>query len=298
MDETIPTFTIVTPSYNQGKYLETTINSVISQEGDFCIDYIVMDGGSTDNSLSIIKACDEMIQSGRAQIRCRRVNFTWSSARDGGQYDAINKGFALSSGQIMGWINSDDMYLPAAFKTIAMVFRRFPQVHWVTANATRIDKDGMITDVETSALFPRALVARGAFNGKNAPFIQQESTLWRRSLWDQLEGKLGASYEYAADFDLWRRFAHTAELVKIRTQLGAFRNHCEQKTNNLAGYNSELEKMGEVSLPDRIGLKITKILSRLYLLDRVSLLHRSALTVYYSHKDNDWQLKRVRGRVV
>jgi glycosyltransferase involved in cell wall biosynthesis len=298
MDQQFPTLTIVTPSFNQGKYIETTINSVIMQEGDFYIDYIIMDGGSTDTTIDIIRKYDELIKSGQIMIKCRGINYMWQSAKDNGQYDAINRGFELSSGQIMGWINSDDMYLPAAFKTIVMVFQRFPQVNWITANSTRIDNDGMITDVETSVLFPQALVIKGVFNGRAAPFIQQESTLWRRSLWDQLGNKLGATYKYAADYELWKKFADLTELVKIRTQLGAFRHHCDQKTNNLSGYNQEVDTMGKVSMSDRICMKITKMLSKVYLLDRVSLMHRSALTVYYSHKDNDWLLKRVRGRII
>lgn len=293
----IPTFTIVTPSFNQGQYIETTINSVLMQEGDFYIDYIIMDGGSSDNTVSIIKAYDDLIKTGRINIRCRGINYLWQSAKDNGQYHAINKGFTLSSGQIMGWINSDDIYLPGAFKTIAMVFQRFPEVNWITANSTRIDKDGMIIDVDNSLLFPRTLVAKGVFNGRNAPFIQQESTLWRRSLWDQLDDKLGQTFNYAADFDLWKKFAALTELVKIRTQLGAFRKHADQKTNNMSAYDREVDTMGNVSVADRISMKLTRILSKIYLLDRVSLMYRSALTVYYSNKDDDWLLKRVRGRV-
>ncbi|HJV66420.1 MAG TPA: glycosyltransferase family 2 protein [Geomonas sp.] len=298
MDAPVPTITIVTPSFNQGRFIETTINSVISQEGEFYIDYIVMDGGSTDGTVDILKKYDDLIASRGLLIKCNGVRFRWWSARDNGQYDAINRGFATSNGQIMGWINSDDMYLPGAFKTVAMVFERFPETNWVTANATRIDKNGLITDVETSALFPRELVAKGVFNGRAAPFIQQESTFWRRSLWDQMDEKLRASYRYAADFDLWRRFAALTDLVKIRTQLGAFRNHCDQKTSDLSGYNQEVDSMVKVSLADKISMKITKVLSKMYLLERVSLMHRSAVTVYYSHRENDWLLKRVRGRVL
>lgn len=297
MDSHYPTFTIVTPSFNQGEFIENTITSVLSQEGDFYLDYIIMDGGSTDGTVEIIRRYEGLLGSGELKPRCKGINFRWCSEKDNGQYDAINRGFALSDGQIMGWINSDDMYLPSAFKTIAMVFGKFPEVDWLTANATRIDKDGMITDVQTSLLFPRPLIARGVFNGRAAPFIQQESTFWRRSLWERLDGDLKGSYRYAADFDLWRRFAGLTELVKVRTQLGAFRNHGGQKTSDVSRYDLEVDQMATVSLVDRIAMKMTKALSKMYLLERVSLLHRSALMVYYSHQDHEWLLKRVRGRV-
>jgi hypothetical protein len=203
----------------------------------------------------------------------------------------------MSNGQFMGWINSDDIYLPGAFNVIAMVFQRFPEVKWVTGHSTRIDKDGRITDVETSAIYPRDLVARGVFNGRCAPFVQQESTIWRRSLWDQLEDKLGATYRYAADYELWKKFAALTELVKIRTQIGAFRSHSGQKTNIISRYYEEVDSMGQISLLDRLNIKMIRALSRIYLLDKISLMHRTALTVYYSHMKNDWLLRRVRGHV-
>jgi glycosyltransferase involved in cell wall biosynthesis len=293
-----PTVTIVTPSLNQGKYIESAISSVIMQEGDFYIDYIIMDGGSKDNSISIIRKYDEMIKSGQFRIKCRGINYSWLSAIDNGQYDAINRGVKLSAGEIMGWINSDDMYLPSAFKTIVTIFQGFKQVDWITANPTKIDKDGMIIDVVTSGLYPKILVAKGVFNGRDAHFIQQESTFWRRSLWDQIEKKLDASYKYASDYELWTRFAAMTELVKVKTQLGCFRKHNEQKTMDRKGYDKEVDFIKKVALTDKLFIRITRLLSKIYLLDKICLLYNHADIIYYCHKLNKWQLKTVRGLVV
>lgn len=297
MDRKYPTFSIVTPSLNQGKYLEATIYSVISQEGDFYINYMLIDGGSTDSSLDIVKNYESRIRSGSDIVKCRGVKFFWMSGKDNGQYDAINRGFSLSNGEIMGWINSDDVYLPSAFKAITMVFREFPEVSWITANSTRIDKEGMIIDVDTSSLYPRILISRGVFNGRDGRFIQQESTFWKRSLWDQLESKLNNTWRYAADFELWMRFAALTDLVKVQTQLGAFRKHDGQKTTTLTNYNREVDSIKKVRLFDRLVIRLIRLLSKMPLLNRISLLHHHAFTVYYSDMANGWIMEKGKGKV-
>ena len=96
---------IVTPSYNQGEYLEETIRSVISQEGDFHIDYLIMDGGSTDGSVDIIKKYADLVKQGNWEKKCLGIDLTWLSEKDAGQTDAINKGFSRARGEIVSWIN-------------------------------------------------------------------------------------------------------------------------------------------------------------------------------------------------
>lgn len=297
MNQTYPTFSVITPSYNQGEYIESTINSVISQEGEFFIEYIIMDGGSTDNSVNIIKKYDSLLKATKYPIKCRGVNFSWISQKDNGQYGAINKGFSISSGEIMSWINSDDMYLPFAFKTIAMIFQKFLEVQWIIGYETIIDKQCTVIDINTSRLYPRSLLKKGLFNGKDGPFIQQESTFWRRSLWKQLKHKLNIQYKYAADFELWTSFAEKAELVKVNTQIGAFRKHDRQKTNALARYYKETDSIRRVSFPNKIYIRLTILLSRIYFLDKFFLLKDQAYLVYFSCKKQEWLMKKVMGRI-
>ncbi len=112
---------IITPSYNQGQFLEETIKSVICQEGDFYLDYIIMDGGSTDNSVEIIKKYDDLLRRGEWPVHCKGINYRWTSEKDRGQSDAINKGFALAEGEILGWLNSDDVYYPGALQHVSLI---------------------------------------------------------------------------------------------------------------------------------------------------------------------------------
>lgn len=297
MKQLYPTFSIVTPSYNQGEYIELTINSVLSQEGDFFIEYIIVDGGSNDNSVDIIKKYDLFLQSKEYPIKCRGIKLLWSSTEDNGQYDAINKGFMRSSGNYMAWINSDDFYFPFAFKTVSLIFQKFTEVEWVTANATRVNQDGSVIGIDYLSLYPRALIRKGVFNGHDGPFIQQESTFWRRTLWDKLELKLNTNYNYAADFELWTRLAERTELVKVNTQLGAFRKHDMQKTSTLTEYYQEVASIKKVSTAYKLYSRMIKLLMRIYSLDRFALLLHNAEVVCYSNKEREWVRKRVKGRV-
>src|SRR4030065_468365 len=103
---------IVTPSYNQGKFIAETIESVLSQEGDFYIDYIIMDGGSADNSLEIINKYDQLLKKGRWSVKSRGIKYSFTSKKDKGQSDALKIGFSQAAGEILCWINSDDRLTP------------------------------------------------------------------------------------------------------------------------------------------------------------------------------------------
>ncbi len=214
---------IVTPSFNQGRFLEETIQSVLGQKVEG-LEYLVMDGGSTDESPTII-----------ARYRDRLADAC--SEPDGGQYHAINKGFARTSGEIMGWLNADDKYLPGALSVVAEIFERFPQIEWLTTQfPLRWDSVGRIVRCSARGGFSQA----GFLAGENLPtgswfstgWLQQESTFWRRSLWERTGARLETRWKIAADFELWQRFHRHAELYAVDAPLGGFRQHGDQKTSH------------------------------------------------------------------
>jgi glycosyltransferase involved in cell wall biosynthesis len=201
-----PKISIVTPSFNQAEYLESTIRSVIDQNYPN-LEYIIIDGGSTDKSIEIIKKYADKITY-------------WVSEEDKGQYDAINKGFSMSTGEIMGWINSSDILYPWTLKIIAEIFYSFPQVQWLTGMQTAlysIDGPYVINVSREKNIYD--------FLAGNYRWIQQESTFWSRVLWNKSGGKLDISVKYAEDFGLWLRFFKYAELYNVNTILGGFRYH-------------------------------------------------------------------------
>src|SRR5450631_3400065 len=129
-----PVISIVTPSYNQGTFLAESIESVMGQEGDFSIDYIIVDGGSSDNSVDIIKKYEARLHNGEWPVTCRGITYRWVSERDRGQTDALIKGFRMSQGEVLAWINSDDTYLPGALQTAALFFSSQPDAGLLYGN--------------------------------------------------------------------------------------------------------------------------------------------------------------------
>lgn len=204
-----PRISVVTPSFNQGEFLEATLRSVITQRYPN-LEYVVIDGGSTDNSVSII-------QRHEADLAY------WVSERDQGHAHALNKGFARTSGEIMCWLNSSDLYFPWTLETVAEVFSRFPQVEWITGTRSMFDVHGRLRVVVPTFGTNLYDILAGNHRG-----IQQESVFWRRSLWERVGSRLDETLTCAADLDLWLRFVECAPLCHVETVLGGFRVHDER----------------------------------------------------------------------
>jgi len=175
----IPKISIVTPSLNQGKYLEKTIQSILGQNYPN-LEYVIIDGGSTDNSLQIIKKY------------ANRLAY-WVSEPDKGQFDAINKGFMKTSGEIMTWLNSDDILMPGSLDFVANIFNQLSHIQWISGIPACIDSRGHIVYVGYKPAYLRRLIALGFYHGAGLNFIMQEGTFWRRSLWNRVGGKLKKS---------------------------------------------------------------------------------------------------------
>jgi glycosyltransferase involved in cell wall biosynthesis len=196
------------------------------------LEYVVVDGGSTDGSAQVI----ENRAAGLAW---------WVSEPDDGAWEAINKGFAHTSGEVMGWLGSDDLLMPWSLSIVGEVFATFPEIEWLTTLfPTACDESGR----PVKSFYRDAYSAEAFFRGENLPFagwpavgfIQQESTFWRRSLWERAGGRLEQALDLAADFELWARFHRAgAELYSVPVPLASFRVHANQKSSNLEAYVEE-----------------------------------------------------------
>ena len=232
MIENFPKISIVTPSFNQAQFLEATIESILHQKYPN-LEYIIIDGGSTDGSQEIIKKYE------------KDLHF-WCSEPDAGQYDAINKGFAKSTGEIMTWLNSDDMYCPWALRTVASIFCELPQVEWLTTlNPLKWDWYGLCINSRLIPGFSKEGFLDGCYlhqGEKSLGAIQQESTFWRRSLWKKAGKCITTEFKLASDFDLWCRFFTHAELYGTTSPLGGFRSQMNQRSTQTELYKVEAEK--------------------------------------------------------
>lgn len=220
--DNIPIISITTPSYNQCEFLAETIESIISQAGDFFIDYIIIDGQSTDDSIDIIKHYERLMQRGEWTVKCRGITFRWQSEKDSGQTDALMKGFRQATGEILAWLNSDDTYLPGALQAAADFFRDRPDTGLLYGDANFCDAAGAIVGRYRTEEFE--LNALASFN-----FICQPSTFFRRDVFESVGG-LDASLHFAMDYDLWIRIGKRFPCRYLPRLMSKYRLHEASKT--------------------------------------------------------------------
>lgn len=224
-----PRISIVTPCYNGATYLEDTIASILGQ-GYPNLEYIIVDGGSTDESVDIIRRyADDLTW--------------WTSEPDDGMYDALQKGFVRTTGEVMKWVNADDVLHPRALFTVAEIFQSLPDVEWLQGCPTWIDEAGRIVcTARHIQRWSRFDYYRGHYR-----WIQQESTFWRRSLWDRAGAYIDATLRLAGDLELWARFFRHAPLYSTEAVLGAFRwcRGGQLSTTHFDTYLAEAEQVLE-----------------------------------------------------
>lgn len=228
MSDQYPRITVVTPSYNQGEYLEQTIISVLDQ-GYPNLEYIIMDGGSTDRSVDIIKKYEH------------RLSY-WVTEPDKGLYDALQKGFGRSTGEIMCWINSDDMHHRKSLMSIAELFRAFPHINWIMGANTYYDEMGQAFIPDPDKFYCRW--SKWRMYDLDGKFIQQESVFWRRSLWEKAGSYIDTSLALAGDAELWLRFFRHDQLYTTTLMLAGFRVRSSQKSkDHFPEYVAEVEAL-------------------------------------------------------
>jgi len=209
----LPLITIVTPSFNQARFLGTTIESVLNQDYPH-IEYIILDGGSTDGSLDIIRHNEGRLAA-------------WLSEPDKGQTEAINRGFGMARGEILAWLNSDDVYLPGAVSEAVAYLQAHPEVGMVHGEAYYINEAG--TPV---ARFPSADTDHKELR-RGAPRIAQQAAFFRSAVW-RMVGPLDPTFYYAMDYDLWVRISAVTPLAYVPRMWAGFRLHGESKSMTVA----------------------------------------------------------------
>jgi len=272
-----PRITVVTAVCNGEEYLEATMRSVLDQEYPN-LEYIVVDDGSTDGTAEIIRKYER-------HLSC------WFSQANQGLYAALNAGFARSAGEIMGWLNASDLLQVNGLFTVGSVFAGLREVEWITGRPTKISATGMTVDV-----LPVPRWSRGRFLAGANKYIQQESTFWRRSLWERAGGRLSTEFRAEGDFELWVRFFRHARLHSVNALIGGYRLHDRAlSSSNMERYNRHCDEIAarEVERLDggrRAALKAFRWISEAVTpVPKVrGLWHRLAIRSLYGMRGPDW----------
>lgn len=209
----LPLITVITPSLNQGSFIEATIRSVLEQ-GYPNLEYIVMDGGSTDNTLEILKHYGDSIR--------------WVSEKDSGQSNAINKALRIASGEIIAFLNSDDQYTPGTLLAVGQFFASHPDASWITGQCRMIDENGvecrrLITLYKNFWLFFHSYKMLLIID-----YISQPATFWRRRVFETV-GNFDENEHYTFDYDFSLRVGQHFKLFRLNRYLAAFRIHPSSK---------------------------------------------------------------------
>jgi glycosyltransferase involved in cell wall biosynthesis len=216
---------IVTPSLNQEGYIARAISSVISQEGEFDLELIVIDGGSTDGTVGILKEFDRTIR----QLPSARIRFFWQSEKDQGHVQAVNKGLRLAGGDVLAFLNSDDSYAPGAIQKVVDFLATNPKIIWVTGKCRIIDRQEReirkwVTAYKNILLknysYPLLLTEN---------FLSQPATFWRKRAYEEF-GDLDESQRYSLDYEYWLRLGQKYKPGFIDDYLANFRLHSASKS--------------------------------------------------------------------
>lgn len=229
-------FSIVTPTYNMREWVSETIETVLSQEGDFSIEYIVIDDGSTDGTADVARSYAARIEEGSYPIACSGIRMEVVTQENTGMYDAINCGFARASGDVFAWINADDLYHPGAFEAMRCVFDQHSDVEWAKGITDTLNEDGA-RRTGAMKLYRQDWLAAGVY-GQESYFVEQDSVFWRATLWKKV-APMPAHYRSAADYWLWIQMARHARLWSVHAPISLFRKREGQISKNVAKYKRE-----------------------------------------------------------
>jgi len=278
------TFTVITPCFNAAHLIAETVASITTQSlftrGKARLEYILCDGGSTDQTVRIAE---------RILKEAPNCDYQIVSEPDKGMYDALVKGLKRTTGDYCSYLNAGDLYAPGCFEVLAELLVS-EQIQWITGLRVLINNNAQVTGVRLPFRYTRSFVRKGYY-GRLLPFIQQESTFWRCNLIGTLDLEYLKTLKLAGDYYLWAQFATHADLYIAETQIGAFRIHKGQKSEDKSAYFKErksfLKPAGLSLLADLPGI----LFEWLYFFADYNKTKANRKTIIsYNHNLGQWQL--------
>ncbi|MEK7628438.1 MAG: glycosyltransferase [Patescibacteria group bacterium] len=229
-------FSIVTPSYNMETWISRTIESIVTQEGDFELEYILADGNSTDRTVALFEEYRARIERKELPVRCRQITMKSFSEKDSGTFDAINKGFACATGDVYTWADADNTYTPGALEAVRKTFDTFPDIAWVHGVSGAMNNRWEETASGTCRLYREKWLREGVYGMESYP-VAQNGCFWRAALWKKV-GPIPTELRVAGDYWLWQRMARHASMWSLDVNLGTFMRRPGQ-LHTQGGYRAE-----------------------------------------------------------
>jgi glycosyltransferase involved in cell wall biosynthesis len=235
----ISSATIITPCFNAERVIRRTAESIVRQtavrSGRIRLQYLVCDGGSTDGTLEAIReVCGDGVEL--------------TSEPDRGMYDALAKGLRRANGDVVAYLNAGDVYSPTALDVVSDVMEQ-TGAEWLTGLDVGYNRNGQVIHVHEPYRYRRRLIRAGYYSGRFLPFIQQESTFWKRRLLALVDLERLSSLRLAGDHYLWTRFATATELAVVQSYLGGFAREPGQLSEAREEYWREQRDLSERSTP-------------------------------------------------
>lgn len=275
-------FSIITPCFNAERYIGETVKSILEQtallSGRASLEYIVVDGQSTDRTIKIVEECTAGFDHGTVQI---------ISEPDHGMYDALAKGLKLATGDICAYLNADDMYSPYAFDVILDVLETH-SIRWLTGLQVAYNKNSQIVHAHLPYLYRSRLMLCGLYNILSLNHLQQEATFWDRDLDQYIDFDALARLKLAGDYYLWHQFAQHTDLKIVEAYLGGFRIHEGRLSEDLEAYLAEMRVVANSPrLTDRALAAFDRVMERLP--GRFSKPLRRGFVLIFDHPTQQWK---------
>ena len=268
---------IVVPVFNMIDTIEQTLSSIWNQNyGN--LELIVMDGDSTDGTKEFLNLHKDKLD-------------IFISEKDKGQYHAIQKGMSLATGEVVSWLNADDVYFPWTLTRVNLFFQSFEKINWIAGLPSFLDNTGNITHIYNNlSSRPQNFIRNGAFRNNVFGFLQQESMFFRKSLWDNVGG-LDLDYTLAADFELWTRFAKISSIVSVNIPLSGFRIDDNSRSKKYVRiYDEEVNQI--VNSSARY-YSLIQLFSKSNIINKLIrlLTYRKQKVIFYSVSKQKWICK-------
>ena len=245
-------FLIVTPAFNAGTFIDEAIASVLRQGiPGYSLHYHVQDGGSTDGTLDRLHAWERRLHDGSYRPYGDIV-FSFASGRDGGMYDALQRGFDRlepRDNDILTWINSDDALAQGSLVTVAGVFEDVAGCEFLSGRVALLNEAGAVIVLAPAIPYARGALADGLHDGRTLPFLMQEGTFFSGRVWNMVGG-VDPSFRLAGDWDLWRRMARVANHCIVDSVTGYHRRRCGQLSSDMVGYYREVDAASTLPASD------------------------------------------------